>query len=341
MSSAIKTQIQQYIAQQKGVASSQLVKKFGLSRQMIARHLRDLLLAGKITKTGSTRNALYYSAKNQQPPIATSLTLNKKTAGLEEDRVFTEIDLRLGLKKSLSKMAYDIAYYAFTEMLNNAIDHSSAPEVEVKVCCDLVDFSFEIIDRGIGLFAHARKVFQLNDDFEALEHIIKGKQTTQPEAHSGQGIFFTSRIADEFEIKSQKIKYSVNNLTDDTRAAEIPLHKGTSIHFKIKLKSRKKINDLFRQYSDDEYEFDKSDVIVKLNPKQKLVARSQAKRLLAGLEQFKIVTLDFKNVEEIGQGYVDEIFHVFKGRYPNTQIIYRNTNPAVEFMIQRAQKKAQ
>jgi len=46
----------------------------------------------------------------------------------------------------------------------------------------------------------------------------------------------------------------------------------------------------------------------------KLVSRSQAKRLLARVELFKVVMLDFTNVPTIGQAFADEIFRVFRKR---------------------------
>jgi hypothetical protein len=42
-----------------------------------------------------------------------------------------------------------------------------------------------------------------------------------------------------------------------------------------------------------------------------LISRSQAKRLLARIELFKIVLFDFSGVETIGQAFADEIFRVF------------------------------
>lgn len=57
-----------------------------------------------------------------------------------------------------------------------------------------------------------------------------------------------------------------------------------------------------------------------------------------GLDQYKIIMLDFSKVKEIGQAFVDEAFRVYKNRYPETQIVYQNANPAIEFMIQRGLK---
>jgi len=67
-----------------------------------------------------------------------------------------------------------------------------------------------------------------------------------------------------------------------------------------------------------------------------LVSRSQARRVLGGLELFREVTLDFKDIEYIGQAFADEIFRVFPNMNPNTSIIAQNANPDVQNMINRA-----
>ena len=66
-----------------------------------------------------------------------------------------------------------------------------------------------------------------------------------------------------------------------------------------------------------------------------LMSRSQAKRILLGLEQFNYVTLDFKDVRLVGQGFVDEIFRVYQNAHPEVTFKYINVNRDVEFMIER------
>jgi len=47
--------------------------------------------------------------------------------------------------------------------------------------------------------------------------------------------------------------------------------------------------------------------------------------------------LDFKDVDTIGQAFADEVFRVWKTKYPDISVIWRNTNENVLFMINRAQ----
>ncbi|OGQ05876.1 MAG: hypothetical protein A2W61_00230 [Deltaproteobacteria bacterium RIFCSPLOWO2_01_44_7] len=64
-------------------------------------------------------------------------------------------------------------------------------------------------------------------------------------------------------------------------------------------------------------------------------ARSEARRLLVGLDKFKEVVLDFKGVETVGQAFADEIFRVFRSRYPAIHIKPIHANENVSFMIER------
>ena len=68
------------------------------------------------------------------------------------------------------------------------------------------------------------------------------------------------------------------------------------------------------------------------------ISRSQARRILVGLEKFESIILDFTRVPTVGQAFADEIFRVFKNKYPKKKIIAINTNEAVKFMINRVDR---
>ena len=84
----------------------------------------------------------------------------------------------------------------------------------------------------------------------------------------------------------------------------------------------------------DNFRFRKTHVPVKLAqyPGEQLVSRSQAKRLLARFEHFSEVFLDFKNVDQIGQPFADELFRVFPNNNPNT-IVICNKNSLKELAL--------
>ena len=75
--------------------------------------------------------------------------------------------------------------------------------------------------------------------------------------------------------------------------------------------SPRTLEGVFDRFSnkDDDYRFSRTHVPVALARvgEEKLVSRSQAKRLLARLDRFENVVLDFIGVESIGQAFADEI----------------------------------
>lgn len=322
------------------VTSGRLVQRLGISRQAAAKHLRALARGKKLMKIGSTRLARYvpYNAKIvSKARIQDSFSAAYGLKGLEEDAVFREIELKTGLSRTLSRQAYKIAAYAFTEMLNNAIDHSKGKRASVRVNCGEENFVFEIGDKGIGAFESVRRKFGLGDAFQAVEHLLKGKQSADPKHHSGQGIFFTSKIADEFILESAKLRLIVDNRVEDVFLEDISNAKGTRVKFTLRRRTRKDLKRLFDAFSDSDYEFDKTRIMVHLSEREgEHVSRSQARRLLFGLDGFKRIVLDFKKVKGIGQGFADEIFRVYQCGRPRVQIEPVNASSAVRFMIERA-----
>ena len=60
-----------------------------------------------------------------------------------------------------------------------------------------------------------------------------------------------------------------------------------------------------------------------------LESRAQAKRLVAGFEQFETVELDVDGVPGIGQAFADALFRVFADRHPGVALRSRNMNDGV------------
>jgi 23S rRNA pseudoU1915 N3-methylase RlmH len=107
----------------------------------------------------------------------------------------------------------------------------------------------------------------------------------------------------------------------------------------ISTKASRTVKEVFDKYTakGDEYSFSRTHVPVNLARygEEQLVSRSQAKRLLARLEPFKEIFLDFEGVNFIGQAFADEIFRVFKNEHPDIEIIWLHASKQVEKMIKR------
>ncbi len=225
----------------------------------------------------------------------------KRTTTLTEDAVW-DIDLKPFFIE-LNRNVRDIWYYGFTEMFNNALEHSDASEIVVYRRQTAVSTILVIKDNGLGIFQKIQTALGLHDARHAVLELAKGRFTSDPAHHSGQGIFFTSRIFDKFEILSGQVYFSHKWGKDADWILEYQGHQeGTAVVLTLHNQTPRTSKEVFDQFTTDEdYGFTKTIVPVSLAQiDENLVSRSQAKRLLARVDQFRVVVLDFKNVEEIG-----------------------------------------
>jgi len=177
---------------------------------------------------------------------------------------------------------------------------------------------------------------RFTDERQATLELAKGKFTTDPKRHTGEGIFFTSKMVDAFDISSGGVYF--------TSMSPIDNRKGTTVWMKLKNTSDKSRKEVFDAYAspDNDYAFSKTVVPVKMaeHNKDDLISRSQAKRLLLRIDRFRTVVLDFQNVNQIGQAFADEIFRVFVRRHPGVDVQFVNATADVTRMIRRAQSVA-
>ncbi len=274
--------------------------------------------------------------KSENKPVAISnpdWTKSFPISGLQEDLVWAEIcrDLRLDLKSNPG----EVMPYAFNEMLNNAIDHSRGKIVVIEFWVDSKNWSCAIHDDGEGVFKTVMRGFQLNNFFEAVAELSKGKRTTAPKNHSGEGIFFTSKSVDEFQLSSNGVTWIVDNDLGDQTVAESSHDLGTRVWLNLDVTKVRSMEKIFREFSID-HNFIRSRPSIKLfELGTTFVSRSEAKRLMAGMEKFQEVEIDFKGVQSVGQGFVDEVFRVWSNANSNTSLIPINMNSAVKFMVER------
>ena len=310
-------------------------QKFDITRQAVNKHLKRLVEQGSLSATGTSRNRRYYLQEK-----VSYLQTYELTQNLQEDIVWTK-DIAEHLS-SLPKNVVDIWNYGFTEIFNNAIDHSDGNEILVKLTKGPHVSEIIIGDDGEGIFRKIKRELSLIDEHHAVLELSKGKLTTDPSNHSGQGIFFSSRLFDSFVILSGNIFFShqYEKVEDWIMERDTP-EKGTYVFMELSNNTARTCKQVFDQYSapiDEDYGFIKTVVPVRLVQygNELLVSRSQAKRLLARVDKFKVVILDFDKIDTIGQAFADQVFRVFPNHHPEIQLHAINTNNDVKQMILRA-----
>jgi anti-sigma regulatory factor (Ser/Thr protein kinase) len=311
------------------------METFSLSRQAIHAHLSALVKTGHLLATGNTRARTYILGPTRSHEGSFPLK------GLSESDVYYR-DFGF-VFKDLPREIEGICHYGFTEMLNNAIDHSGGQTATIGVQRSIKDIAIVIKDDGEGIFKHIARLMGLGDPRESILELSKGKLTTDPDNHSGQGIFFTSRAFDKFAIFSGDLVFShTDGDKNDYLHHNNQENPGTAVLMQIALDSDRTLKSVFDTYTgnaEEDFAFNKTVVPLKLAlyEGERLVSRSQAKRILNRIEKFTTVWLDFTGVDTIGQAFADEIFRVFARKNPQITLDPIKMTAEVRRMVQAAQ----
>ncbi len=330
-----KELVRQYILNLIAKNHTQIVAKtletFGdeISKSTVYNYLNELCANGIIEKKDNK-----YSLKKQGFRFR-----YKNDGSLDEDRVFdNDIAPIIINDKDNVKRA---CRYAFTEMMNNAIEHSASEEIFVIVEITAVYIDMYVNDFGVGIFNNIREFIKREKGKEltlkeCASLLFAGKFTTAKSRHSGEGIFFTSHLMDSFLILSEGVLFSRNNFKDMNFDFKIDRDKGTAVLMRLARDTKKTTVDVFSRFSNVEEGFVKTQIpIAHVFSGFGPVSRSEARRLTELISSFKQVELDFSGVEEVGQAFVHELFGVWQKNNPNIEITITNANSDVDFMIRR------
>lgn len=303
---------------------------FGITKPTVLKYIRELISDDVIEKTGSNRFPNYrlkpktyqwqYQNKNLEEDILWAKSVSPLLADLNSD-------------------VKEICQYGFTEMVNNVIDHSNADDIMVLLTLDHLSVQIIVKDNGIGIFQKIQKTLGLDHPKQAILELAKGKFTSDPDNHSGEGIFFTSRAFDTFIIFSHQLRFVGLGNREGVMFDVEEDAPGTSVYMKIDREASTKLKTIFDEYADPDKDpsFHRTLVPVELmqHEGEALISRSQAKRLISRFDKFTEVILDFKGVTQIGQGFSDQIFRVFQNKHPQVHLKVKNAIPDVVNMIKR------
>lgn len=334
-----RDQVKKYILEkidnrQSGIAK-RAAEAFDTSLNTIYRYIREMEEEGIIQKE---------EKKYKLTEKKKSIVLVRSSGEIKEEDTIYEKYIH-PFVKDLSANVQQIWQYSFMEMMNNAIDHSEAEGVRLLVSQTYMNTSITLVDNGIGIFRKIKEYYNYENLDDAVNELFKGKLTTDSQNHSGEGIFFTSRILDRFAAISDGKVFTHDKYEDRHRNMEdMPTrlnwkdYKGTIIYMRLSNFSNKLLKEVFDMFSDVDGGFTKTNISIKNIFETYPVSRSQAKRLCHRFDKFHEVELDFSEVEEIGQAFAHEIFVVFQNKYPNVMITALNTNESVQKMINHVKK---
>lgn len=312
------------IAEGRDDAPKLVSKEFEINLNTVHTYLNELIDQGRIIRE---KRGVYKLNENR-----VSFTFTRSGGDLEDDGYIFEYIVEPQIA-GLSDTIQQIWYYAVSEMINNVIDHSEAENVHVTVVQDIRSTTVIIQDDGIGIFRKLQEYYGFRTFSDIAAELAKGKLTTDEIHHSGEGIFFTSRMMDTFFIYSDGHFYSRDKYTNEWEAF-IPDRKieGTLVYLSLENNSRKTAKQIFDAYTNEDGGFQRTEIRLDSIFDKAPVSRSRAKRLCNRLTEFKEVVLDFEGIDWVGQGFMHQVFSVFHRENPDIQLKPKNMTQDVERM---------
>ncbi len=309
-----------------------LMERLAISRRRAGTLLRKLVAAQWLQALGTPRRPLY------RPGPLRQVVRRYALAGLQEDLPWSQ-DFAPCFE--LPAHVQRMAQHGYTELLNNAVDHSGGSQVTVSMRQTPLQLQLLVSDDGCGLFERIAQSFQIEQPALAMLELSKGKLTSAPAQHSGHGLFFTSRLADVFDIHANAASFQSRAWeTGRWRAGKpspVSARSGTSVYLAIALDTSRSLDSVLRAHSrsGDSYAFERTRVPLQLmvGNGQALASRADAKRVAARLESFHSAEIDFEGVADIGHGFADQLFRVFRQQHPGVELLPLGMNPQVQAML--------
>jgi len=295
--------------------------------------IKQLVELGWLQRSGEGRKARYSPGRLRQ------IVQRYPLSGLNEDLPWSR---DFAPHFELPKNVRQLMQHAFTELLNNAIDHSEGQQVTVSVRQTPAHLQLLVSDDGRGLFDKIREGFDIEDPAMAMLELSKGKLTSSPERHTGRGLYFTSRLADVFDLHANAVAFQHREWDPRSwKQARAMRQNGSAIYLAIALDTTRTLDEVMRSASMDaqNYSIEHTTLPLRLivNEDVGLESRAQARRVAARLTDFKQADLDFTGIEHIGQGFADELFRVFGRNQSAVRLVVKNASPRVNAMIELAQ----
>ena len=291
--------------------------------------LKRLAELNWLANTGSPRRPSY------RPGLLRQVVHRYALAGLEEDTPW-QLDFApfFALPPAVNRMVQ----HAFSELLNNAIDHSGGSHVTVSLRQTASHVQLLVSDNGCGLFQNIAQAFAIDSPQLAMLELSKGKLTSQPQRHSGHGLFFTSRLAEVFDLHANAAAFQKRAWDGqgwhERRALK---HEGTSVYASFALDTPRTLEAVRKAHSLDGLGAGFERTVVPLRMLTSVVtgleSRAQARRVGSRLSEFQRVELDFSGVADVGHAFADELLRVLACNAPAVELVPMNMSPAVAAMV--------
>ena len=219
------------------VANRDVVKALRIS-SATAHRLLHALVTGEVLERHGKGPAARYRLR----PVRRRFRLD----GLEEDRAWSEVAERVARTRPLAPEEAQSLRYAATEIINNAVEHSRGTWVDVGVEFQAAGSTVATVrDNGVGVFRRVCEDFGFASPHDAIVQLEKGKLTSDPSRHSGEGLFFSSKAVARFRLESQGVSWIVDSLAADSAVGKGAALRGTQVVLEVVRGRTPRLSPLF------------------------------------------------------------------------------------------------
>lgn len=315
-----------------------LMQRLSISARRAGALLRQLEALGWLRREGSTRRPRH------SPGALRQVVRRYELAMLQEDEPWRrDFAPCFALPPNVTRLVR----HAFTELLNNAIDHSGGESVTVSLRQTPLQAQLLVSDDGVGLFERVAASHGIREPALAMLELGKGRLTSAPARHLGQGLASTARTADVLDLHANAAAFQCRGFEQHGwragRGNPAAARAGTSIYVAFAIDTTRTVEQALAELSaaGDGLAFDRTRVPLGLLAGEGgvLESRAEARRVAMRLAQFRRAELDFSGVEHIGPAFADELFRVIAREQPEVLMVPTGMRPAVQAMARAASER--
>lgn len=321
-SDQIKNFILQNLSEHQKDIVKTAVKKFGLTRPGILKHMRALIGDGRIEVAGTTKDRTY-----KLIPLVDYVQTFERSDNIRIDSIiYNEL---IPLLKNINSNIIDICEFTFSALLNNLMEHSKFQFFNIKILLCNNDLQIHIFDNGIGIFDNIDQKLNLKNKKLSVFRLAEGAIKDSSQCASEGDINLLLYLFDKIIISANEIELSHDNKNQLWSSRNIDKNHGTKFELYLSMDTKIKISEVLKEKS----LYNKARVPVNIvsSINENLMSRKQAGYIVDNVPINNEIEFDFAGVNLISPAFADELVKETKNDI--LDINWINANEAVDSLM--------
>jgi hypothetical protein len=298
--------------------------RFGITRQSAHAHLRALETEGFLEAAGRTRSRRYAPRQLEQRRLNLPLAMKPDPEEVWRDLLAP----RLG---PLPAASAEVLRYCVLGLMENAIRHSGGQGLLLAFARQGGHLDLLLRDDGCGLFRKVHEDLGLEDPDQAPLELAKGG--------AGPSLLLAARAAGAFALTANGLRLERRPAREGWALSAAPARPGTALELSLPLVGGRALAAVRAEHrAPGGEDFSRTRVPVELLPGATggLAGSAQAVRLMARLERYREVWLDWRGVPVLDAEAAAYIHREWPAAHPGCRLHGLKAAPAVAAAIAAA-----